>query len=166
MALPVYQTINIRSSSLDDLAHFLDPAMNQKHPVSINIKTLELDQQREVIGLIENFFVSHNISFKFPYPIYMITDHESSITEMPTVKAPELLPKFFTQKEGKMNVKESHLISKNKLLQQEVINSDALANQNSINIYSATHKKIHNLEIERQFYHSLLNRIVKGKKNG
>lgn len=135
-----------------------------KHPVVMNLKLLDMDQQRELIGLIENFYVSHNISYKFPYPIYLMTDHEPTITKMPTVKLAEELPKFFTQKESKMNVKETHLVGKNRLLQQEIKNSDSLATQNSINQYGNFHKKIFELESERTFYRSILNKLTKAKK--
>lgn len=166
MSLPIYQHINVRSTQLDDLKNFLNRELNLKHPIVLNLKHLEFDQQREMIGLIENFFVSHNISYKFPYPIYLLSDHESTITQMPSVKQTEELPRFFAQKESKMNVKESHVIGKNRLLQQEIKNADALACQNGLNQYGTNHRKIADLEKERLFYRSLLNRLVKGKKNG
>lgn len=164
MSLPIYQHYNLRSASLDDLSSLLSPELNMKHPVVMNLKHLDLDQQRELIGLIENFYVSHNISYKFPYPIYLMTDHEPTITKMPTVKVSEELPKFFTQKESKMNVKETHLVGKNRLLQQEIKNSDTLASQNSMNQYGNFHKKIFELECERTFYRSILNKLTKAKK--
>lgn len=166
MSLPIYQHYNLRSASLDDLSTLLSPELNMKHPVVMNLKFLDLDQQRELIGLIENFYVSHNISYKFPYPIYLMTDHEPTITKMPTVKVNEELPRFFTQKESKMNVKETHLVGKNRLLQQEIKNSDSLANQNSVNQYGNFHKRIFELESERVFYRTILNKLTKAKKNG
>lgn len=164
MSLPIYQHYNLRSASLDDLSTLLSPELNMKHPVVMNLKFLDMDQQRELIGLIENFYVSHNISYKFPYPIYLMTDHEPTITKMPTVKVTEELPRFFTQKETKMNVKETHLVGKNRLLQQEIKNSDSLANQNSVNQYGNFHKKIFELESERVFYRTILNKLTKAKK--
>ncbi len=164
MSLPIYQHYNLRSASLDDLSSLLSPDLNMKHPVVMNLKLLDAEQQREIIGLIENYYVSHNISYKFPYPIYLVTDHEPSITKMPTVKGNEFLPKFFTQKESKMNVKEAHLVGKNRLVQQEIKNSDSLATQNSVNQYGSFHKKIFELENERIFYRSILNKLTKEKK--
>jgi hypothetical protein len=166
MSLPVYQHIHFKSSSLEDLTNLLRPDLNQKHPVVINLKTLDLDQQREVIGLIENYYVSQNLSFKFPYPLYLVSDHERSITQVPLVHETQDLPKFFTQRESKMNVKESHLAGKNKLLQQEVINSDASANENDIENYGAAHRIIFELEQERKFYRSILNQLIKVNQDG
>ncbi len=144
----------------------LHPDINLKHPVVINLKALDLDQQREMIGLIENYFSSNNISFKFPYPIYLVSDHEISITKVPLVHDPIELPKFYTQRESKMNVKETHLAGKNKLLQQEVKNCDASANLSDIENYGYSHRVIYELKQERKFYRSILNKLLKARKNG
>lgn len=164
MSLPVYQTINLRSSNLEELNSILRPDMNLKHPVVLNLKNLDIDQQREMIGLIENFFVSANLSFKFPYAIYLITDHEPSISKMPLFQDQAQLPKFYSQRDSKMNVKESHLAGKNKLLQQEVKNSDASSNLADLETYSENHRMIYGLERERKMYRSILNGLMKVKK--
>lgn len=166
MSLPVYQNINLTSASLEHLASILGQEMNLKHPVAINLKTLSLDDQREVIGLIENHFVSNNLSFKFPYPIYLITDHERSITRISIVNEPKELPRFYVQKDSRMNVKEAHLAGKNKLLQQEIRNTDASANDKEIEHYGEAHRVIFELEVERKFYRSILNRLFKAGQNG
>ena len=164
MSLPVYQTIQMKSASLEDLNNIMNPDLNLKHPVVMNLKALTLDQQRELIGLIENYYVSHNLSFKFPYPVYLLTDHERSITKVPLVNSQEELPKFFAPRDSKMNVKESHLVGKNKLVQLEVKNSDAGANSKGVESYGESHRLIYELEMERKFYRSILNRLVKAKK--
>ncbi|MBA2404734.1 MAG: hypothetical protein H0V66_08175 [Bdellovibrionales bacterium] len=166
MSLPIYQHINVRTIQLEDLKNFLNRDMNSKHPVAINLKHLDLDQQREMIGLIENFFSTNNLSFKFPYPVYLVMDQEKTITQMPTVKMLEELPRLFNQKETKMNVKESHLLGRNKLLQQEIRNADAEVTQGAIQNYGTIHRKVFELEKERLFYRSILNRLVKASKNG
>lgn len=166
MSLPVYQHINLKSSGIEELGHVLSPSMNLKHPVVINLKLMDKDQQREAVGLIENYFVSSNLSFKFPYPVYLICDHEPSISNMPIIKDQANLPKFFNQRDTKMNVKESHLAGRNKLLQQEVKNSDASSNQSELMNYGENHRIIYELERERKIYRSVLNGLMKVKKNG
>lgn len=166
MSLPIYQTINVRTIQLDDLKHFLHKEMNLKHPVALNLKHLDLDQQREMVGLIENFFETNNLSYKYPYPVYLIMDHERTITQMPAVRAQEELPRFFTQKESKMNVKETQLLGRNRLLQQEVQNADAQGIQGNIHHYGNVHRQVYELEKERLFYRSILNKLMKAKKNG
>jgi hypothetical protein len=166
MNLPVYQHINLKSAALDDLIHILTPDINLKHPVVVNVLALDMDQQREAIGLIENYFVSSNLSFRFPYPLYILSQHEASISKVPLILDTQNLPKFYTQRETKMNVRETHLAGKNKLLQQEVRNSDSSTNVNDIDSYGNSHRTIYELEIERKFYRTLLNRLVKASRNG
>jgi hypothetical protein len=164
MNLPIYQHLNVKSASPEDLTHVLNPDLNLKHPAAINLKAMDLDEQREAIGIIENYFVSHNLSFKFPYPIYLVSDHEISISKVPVVQDTKALPKFFSQRESKMNVKETHLAGKNKLLQQEVKNSDASANIADLDSYAQSHRVIFELEHERKFLRGILSHLMKAKK--
>lgn len=166
MSLPIYQTIPLKSTSLEDLNNILKSELNLRHPVVINLKALDLDQQRDFIGLIENYFVTHNLSYKFPYPIFIVSNHEKSITNLPLVNSSDELPKFFSARDTKMNVKESHLAGKNKLLQLEVRNSDPSTNEQIIENYAESHRKIFELETERRFYRTILNRMLKAKTNG
>ena len=166
MSLPVYQVINVKSASLEDLNEILKKEMNLRHPVAINLLLLDLDAQREFIGLIENYFVSENISFKFPYAVYLVTVHEPSISLMPIVPSIQKIPKFYHQKDSRMNVKESHLAGRNKLLQQEVANADSSLHQSEVRSYALFHRRIFELQAERDFCLGILNGLLKGKKHG
>lgn len=164
MGLPIYQSITLKSAQLSELKLILDLELNLRHPVVLNLTSLDTDQQREVIGLTENFFSSNNISFRFPYGVYFISDHEPSISKMPIVSDVKFLPKFFSQKEGRMNVKETHVIGKNKLLQQELKNNDAHESTQVIGQYQIAHQKIFILERERIFYEDILNKLISSEK--
>src|SRR5665647_1287361 len=161
MSLPIYHHINVRSAQLDDIQSILVPELNLRRPVVFNLKTLKFYSQLEVIGLIENYFVSNNLSYKFPYAVYFLTDHEATVTKMPSVKIQEELPRFFSQKETKMNVRETHVIGKNKLLQMEVKNSDAELTQQQLQKYADLHRTIRDNETERFFYRSILDNLNK-----
>jgi len=165
MSLPTYQHVNVKTIQLENLKIFLNSDMNTSQPVALNLKHFDLDQQREIVGLIENYFSTNNHSFKYPYPVYLIMDQEKTITAMPSVRTIEELPKFFNQKESKMNVKESHLIGKNKLLQQALKNIDIEQIHENIQNFSIMHRRVYELEKERLFYRSILHRLVKVTKN-
>jgi hypothetical protein len=166
MNIPVYQHIKLKNGSFEELSAHLFAEINQKHPVVFNILSFTLDEQREMIGLIENYFSTNELSYKFPYPVYILTQHESTICGLPLAKKPEELPKFFLQKEGKMNVKETQLLNRNKLLQQEVRNADAGASEEKIRLYGQIHRQIFELEEERLFYKSVLHKLIKECANG
>lgn len=165
MSLPVYQVINVKTSALEDLNSILKRDMNLRHPVVINLLALDEDAQREYIGLIENFFVTEDVSFKFPYAVYLVSIHEPSISRMPVFPSLDKLPKFYTQKETRMNVKESHLAGRNKLLQQEVANADSSTHQAEVRSFAILHRRIFELEVERNFCAELLQNLRK-VKNG
>lgn len=166
MILPIYHHINLKSYSLDDLTYFLNPNLNLNQPVSINLTLMNLDDQRDVIGIIENYYVSNNLSFKFPYPIYIVSGHDPSISKISLVGNLNQLPKFYSQRESRINVKESTLLSKNKLLQIEINNSDASTTEKDILYYAESHRIIFEQEKEKKFYSNILKRLVKAKKNG
>ncbi|HXH29788.1 MAG TPA: hypothetical protein VNJ01_03140 [Bacteriovoracaceae bacterium] len=163
MSLPYFHHIHLKTASLEELDTILSPDLNLKQPVAIHLEKLGQELQRETIGLIENYFSSQSLSFKFPYPLYLITDHERSLARIPLIKRTEELPKFFLQKDSKMNVKEAQIAGKNRLLQQEIRNSDSLSNESQLGIFGESHRVIYELEEERNFYRSILNRLVKVK---
>jgi len=166
MSLPIYQHINVRKENLEDVKKVFHKEMNLKHPISFNIKHLDPDEQLSFFKFSESFFKSQNISFKFPYPIYFISDYPSETSHLFLITKIEELPKFYSQKESKLNVKETHLMGRNKLLQQEVINADTYLIENEIKKFSTNHQKISLLEEERIFYKNILNKLIKAQRNG
>jgi hypothetical protein len=165
MSLPVYQTITLTPANLDDLVSYLRPDMNGRHAVVFNLLELNFDQQRETIGLIENFFHTNAASFKFPYPVYIITVHEPSITHLPVVSDVKYLPKFFNQKDGRMTIKEGNIASRNRLLQTEIRNVDPARHQEELKQYAQIHRSIWENEEERLFMKDVLSRLIKGAQN-
>jgi len=65
-----------------------------------------------------------------------------------------------------MNVKESGLADKNKLIQLEIKNSDPNFYQQEIKNFGETHRTIYQQEKERVFYRKLLSQLFKGHQNG
>jgi hypothetical protein len=166
MSLPAYFHIHLKSAQLDEIQAVLSADLNLKSPVVFNLKHLDFDEQREVIGLIENFFTANDISFKYPYPVYILSQHESSLSQITIIRELKNLPRFFTQKDGRVNVRESELVAKNKLLQLEVKNIDALGSENNLKNFSESHKIIYSLEKERTFYRHILNKIQAKEDHG
>jgi hypothetical protein len=91
---------------------------------------------------------------------------DSSNTQIPMVLTKKDLPKFFSKKESRMNIKEASLAKKNNLIQQEIKNSDPNFYLNEIQNFGETHRTIFKQEIERNFYRKLLSQIFKGQMYG
>ena len=164
MNLPIYQQVTFRHYSIEELEGLLAPDLNVKHPVVLNLKGLEHDHQREYIGVIENYYDTNRISYKFPYAVYIVADHEPSITNMPLLSRLEDLPRFYLQKEAKVNSKENQLLSKNRLLQLQLKNTDATEVGDQLSAYASHHKTIFELEEERRFYTKIIDKLSKRKK--
>ena len=163
MNLPIYQIINVRSAQVDDVMAILHDDMNLRRPVALNAKHLDLDQQRDVIGLVTNWFSEGRSSARFPYPVFIIADLSEAVGHIPVVDSVQALPKFFQQKEAQTNVKESQIIDRSHLLQQEIRNTDPTLAEAVLGKYALNHKKLWFLIQEASFYEELLARLKKQK---
>lgn len=163
MNLPIYQIINMRSSQIEDIMAVLHVDMNLRRPVALVCKTLDRDQQREVIGLVENWFSEGKSSWRFPYPVYIVADHGEAMGQVSVVPDVSALPKFFNQKEIQTNVKESQIIDRSRLLQQEIRNTDPIMADEAFKKYGLQHKKIWFLVQEAAFYETILTKLNKKK---
>ena len=163
MNLPIYQIINVKSSQVDDVMAILNVDMNLHRPVALVCKALDRDQQREVIGLVENWFSEGLSSCRFPYAVYIVADHGEALGEVPVVREINALPKFFHQKELNTNVKEAQIIDRSRLLRQEIRNTEPLTNQDTLKRYGLQHKKIWFLVKEAAFYDEIIQKL-KNKK--
>jgi hypothetical protein len=166
MNLPVYRHLKINHFSQEELSEILSEELNLRHPVAIDISEMLVADQKDFIYFMEQYFTKRNESFLFPYPVYLIGQMDSSNTQIPIVLSKKDLPKFFSKKESRMNIKEASLANKNKLIQQEIKNSDPNFYLNEIQSFGETHRIIFKQEIERNFYRKLLSQLFKGQTNG
>lgn len=166
MNLPIYQIINVRSSQIDDVMAVMHDDINLHRPVALVVKHLDRDQQREVIGLVSNWYAEGRSSPRFPYPIYIVAELAEAVGHIPVVSELAELPKFFSQKEAQTNVKESQIIKRTHLLQQEIRNTDPLVAESTFNRYALNHKKLWFLVSEGDFYEELLTRMKKKAARG
>jgi hypothetical protein len=166
MGLPTFHKINVVDTNIENLQRLLTRDLNLSHPVVLNLKSLHPDEQRDIIDFIENFFEINNYSSTFPYPVYILTDVTNSMTNVPTASDLKFLPKFFSQRDLKIGARETSILIKNKLLQQEIHHLDPQVGQDEIEDYRKIHRKIFELEKERKFYEHLIKRLERGKRHG
>lgn len=163
MNLPIYQIINIRSAQFEDVLSVLTSEMNLRRPVALVCKNMDRDQQREVIGYVENWFSESDSSYNFPYPVYVVADYGEAIGRVSVVTDVASLPRFFAQKELNTNVKESQIVDRNWLLQQSIRNADPKQTNETLKHYGLLHKKIWFLVKEAAFYEEILTKLKKKK---
>lgn len=165
MNFPNYQLIQLKTGSHEEIQQILNPEMNLRRPVAISLKTLGLEQQREVTGLIENYFESADCSCSFPYPIYLITDQPQPVGNLPFAFTQEDLPKFFTQKETKVAMKEAQILGRNKLLQQEIKNADPVITRETLKNYAQAQKELFRMHHEFLFLSKLEKKLTAQEKS-
>jgi hypothetical protein len=156
MNLPIYQIIHCKTGQIEELLEILKPEINHKRPVAIQLSHLPLDQQRESIGMIDNWFEGRQQSPFFPYPVYLVSLYGEAMSTIPVVADIRHLPKFFSHKDGKITVKEVQILNRCKLLQQEIKNTDFSEVRIILERYAQNHKAIAHLEHETEYFEGLL----------
>ncbi len=160
----MYQQIIATSDSIEKLIELLPAELNHKKPISINLMNLNTDEQKELIGLLENYLTSTNTSYLYPYPIYIISNLSASISNMLIVHSKDQLPKLYQEKsDTRLNSKDQKVLTKNKLLQHEIANTNFQIDQETIKAFAQKHKEILRLDKYNHFLKKLL-KSQSGKK--
>jgi hypothetical protein len=160
MNLPVYKFIKIKNHFMEEITSILNTEINLKSPVVFNLSDLPGEACEQTVRLIETYFKVNNISLKFPYPVFIICKYEGIDSEISFFQDEKELPRFFFKKDSKINLKESQLLLKTKLLQQELVSADPSSYREKIKNYSRKHKIIYELELERLAYLNILKKLV------
>lgn len=165
MAFPVYPKNSLKISPESDLGLLINNEINLRFPVIIEFISSSFEEETKLIKHLQNRLNDLNVNPGFPYPIFAITTFEpnQSIT-FTCLRSKNEIPRFFLQKDGRLNLKESNLLDKIKLLQQENFNSTSLENMKIIKKYAQAHRLINSLDQERKSYLNLLNRLKKSGK--
>jgi hypothetical protein len=160
MTFPVYQKNSIRINQEADLDRLITKEINLYNPVIVEFETTSKEEETKLIHLLQKHLEQLNLNPRFPYAIYVITQIEIEIPlSFVCQRSKGEIPKFFTQKDARLNLKESHLMDKIRLLQQESGNCSSLENMNSLQRYAKSHRLIHVLDQERLAYKNLLRRL-------
>jgi hypothetical protein len=162
MGIAFYHIHSLSNAYREEIHERLSTEINLENPVALDLRNLPVADQRLALIEIETFFLTQNQSPRFPYPVYILTDLEDMASILVTLKSPDELPKFFSKRSSKLNVKETHLSQKNSLLQRAVKNSDPLHYSEVIKDFSEAHQTIYHQERERLFYEEILGRLKKG----
>ena len=164
MALLFYATHLLSQDYQKELQELLHPDLNLQNPVVFDLRELSTEDQEKVLRLIDSFYNDNNLTIRFPYPVYAFTTVHEKSQGVVTLGSEKELPRFFTKRSGKLNVKETHLSEKNALIQREIRNTDLGTSVKTLKDFAGAHKKIYLGEKERLFYEGILERLEKGTK--
>jgi hypothetical protein len=160
MILANYQIITIKNNDLLQISELLNHDINLRRPIAFKLTDMTLDDQREVIGIIENWFDTEKVSWKFPYPTYFISDIGASLGQIPIVKTHKDLPRLFQFKESRLHVRETQLLEKNYLIQQQIKNFNSDETDGLIKKYADGHKTLRRLQFESEYCILLMKKLI------
>lgn len=161
MNLPIYQLVRVESTQLDDVVALLNPEMNLHRPVALILKHLSPELQREVTGLIENWFAENHVSWRFPYPVYLVADHGEGLGNLPVADDVARLPRFYNQKDQRATMKEVALLARSGNLRQEIRNADTVLADETIHKFGEAHRRLRTLAHEGEFLQLVLRLLKK-----
>jgi len=162
MALPFYKFITILENDLSNFEIILKNESNRKHPLVFDTSELDPENQRKIIGHIEDFYSKQNKSHRFPYPIYILTILSRNSSNLSLISSIKQLPHFYHFQNLKCSEAEKKMLKANDLIQQEIINTDTQDVERNLKLFSRSHKRIALLEAERNCYQTLLKKIARG----
>ena len=161
MQLPLFKKVSLNSENFEKYILTLGPDTNLRNPVLIDLDALTHEEQTLFFELLLPSITSKKLSFHFPYPIFIKTLLEFNSPDLLLIKNDSELPLFYQRKESKMNLKETQILMKNKLLQQEIKNSDIGVLLDQVDSYAKDHRKVYEKEVERLAYMSILGKLKK-----
>lgn len=110
MKTPILEEFKLKSIDKAEIE------INVKHykvghqPLYIDASRLERDRLINLLGLLSNVFEEENLSPKFPYPFYIITDLEDIWTRFPILRSLEDLPDYFQFEATRPTTKEQKIL--------------------------------------------------------
>lgn len=158
MKFPIYNEINIKDDKEQNFSLITLKLDNKSAPLVFNITALEKSQAR-FLNLIEQFIIQKDLSPSFPYPIYVISDHENYKGNLRLIQSREHLPDFFKVSDRKPVNKEESIIKKNNMVCDKVSNFNHQESTYKILKFSEKHKKMYMQSFEGDFLEQLLKNI-------
>lgn len=163
MSFPIYKFIKIKKYDKNEFLNILSPEMNLKNPLVFDLKNLDFDEQWGIIKIIEDYSIEKEMSLRFPYPVYIISNHDHGPCSTLLLKDEKELPDFFNKKEFRVSSKESSAVRKNRMIQKALYHSENPTSQIELHSFGKIHKKIYNQDLERSFYQKIYENLLKKK---
>jgi hypothetical protein len=116
MRIPIYQELILRNECLTELINIVEVNKVGHVPCYFLTHLISDNKLTQVLVELENALQQIGVSPRFPYPIYIISEHLDDHKFFPTARSVEDLPKHFFKKVKRPGVKESQILSRNTVL--------------------------------------------------
>ena len=166
MKIPVLHNIDLASFHKNNIMKALMDAHTSENPVSIQISAgVSNSKALEILDMLDEILIDLKINPILPYPIFIIYPHKISHSKVVIFKTSKELTEYYVLKIKKLKKRESHLLTKVKMLTTRINNYRLNNNIEIIKSKSIVHRKLKNACMERAFYSTILEDIRKNENN-
>ncbi len=95
MKTPILEEFKLKSIDKEEIQAAIKSFRVGHQPLFLDASKLERDRLIKLLGLLSNCLEEQNLSPKFPYPFYVISEIEDIWTGFPVFKTLEDLPTYY-----------------------------------------------------------------------
>jgi hypothetical protein len=161
MRIPIYQELILRNENSTELLNVLEVNKVGHVPCYFLTHLIAENKLPQLLTELEKAMNQIGISPRFPYPIYIISEHLDHHNFFPTAQSVEDLPKHFFKKVKRPGVKESQILSRNTVLLSKVNNQPCEDKMQLLKAWQEGQKKLSDLSKELFFYQTIFKKRVK-----
>ena len=110
MKTPILEEFKLKSIDKVEIKANLKHYRVGHKPVYLDASRLKRDRLIKLLGLLSNVMEEENLSPKFPYPFYIISDIEDIWTKFPIFKSIEELPSYYQFEATRPTTKEQKIL--------------------------------------------------------
>lgn len=95
MKTPILEEFKLKSIDKDEIIEAVKKYRVGHQPLYLDASKLQRERLVKLLGLLSNVLEEMNLSPKFPYPFYIISDIEDIWSSFPIFKSLKALPTYF-----------------------------------------------------------------------
>ncbi|HAZ14169.1 MAG TPA: hypothetical protein DCY86_15380 [Bdellovibrionales bacterium] len=167
MKIPIYTEVSFEDCNqlnLNDIKKVLEKAQVGLTPSYIATQQLDLTDLLTFLKLLGQAIDELNLSERFPYPLYIITDHLSTHPRFFMAKSVEALPLHYFKKAKRLKPKEQLLLSKVVFTGEKINNVDLPAKLIFLRRQAVLNRELATLCHELASYETILEQLQKASE--
>ncbi|MFG1492089.1 hypothetical protein ACRXCV_11730 [Halobacteriovorax sp. GFR7] len=110
MKTPILEEFKLKAIDKEEIKLAMKTYRVGHQPLYLDASKLQRDRLIKLLGLLSNVLEEENLSPKFPYPFYIISDIEDIWTRFPIFKSLEDLPKYYQFEAARPTNKEQKIL--------------------------------------------------------
>lgn len=158
MLLPIYQEIELLNAEESELDNIFQGKFYGNCPLVFDITKFGTGQTK-IIRNFEVYLNKHNLSSKFPYALYFISDIENYRGTLNIMASKNHLPRFFNQRNKKPSGKESQILNKVHLKREKIKSVANAQSEYKLKQFAKYHKILFRESFEGHFLESILKEL-------